>query len=64
MALWISVPPENRRSVVVELTETGDALFEKVFPAHIANLKQRVSTLEPSELALLEVLLNRLQQMF
>ncbi|MEO1592565.1 MAG: MarR family transcriptional regulator, partial [Cyanobacteria bacterium J06632_22] len=51
-----TVPPENRRSVVVELTETGDELFEQVFPAHIADLKQRISALEPSELALLEVL--------
>lgn len=58
------VPPENRRSVIVKLTPTGDQLFEQVFPAHIADMKARLATLNPSELALLEVLLGRLCQAF
>lgn len=58
------VPPDNRRSVIVYLTPEGEALFERVFPAHIAYLKERFERLEPSELELLRVLLGRLRQAF
>lgn len=58
------VPPENRRSVIVSLTAAGEALFAQVFPAHIADLKQRFEGLEPSEIELLRVLLYRLRQIF
>ncbi len=58
------VPPDNRRSVIVRLTPTGSALFEQVFPDHIAYLKERFERLEPSELELLRVLLARLRQAF
>ena len=58
------VPPDNRRSVVVRLTLQGDALFQQVFPAHIADLKSRFEALNPSELELLGVLLHRLRQVF
>ena len=58
------VPPGNRRSVTVCLTPAGEALFEQVFPAHIAYLKERFERLEPSELELLRVLLSRLRQSF
>ena len=58
------VPPENRRSVIVKLTAEGDALFEQVFPAHIADMKQHFDSFNPSELELLKVLLGRLRQAF
>ena len=58
------VPPDNRRSVIVNLTSEGEKLFEQVFPAHIAYLKERFERLEPSELELLRVLLGRLRQAF
>lgn len=58
------VPPENRRSVIVKLTHEGEALFNKVFPAHIADMKQHFESLDPSELELLKVLLSRLRQTF
>ena len=58
------VPPDNRRSVIVHLTPEGEALFEQVFPAHIAYLKERFERLEPSELELLRILLGRLRQAF
>jgi MarR family 2-MHQ and catechol resistance regulon transcriptional repressor len=58
------VPSDNRRCVIVSLTPAGTALFEQVFPAHIAYLKERFNRLEPSELELLRVLLNRLRQAF
>lgn len=58
------VPSDNRRTVIVKLTPEGEATFERVFPQHIAQLKQRFEQLEPSELELLRVLLNRLRQVF
>ena len=58
------VPSDNRRSVIVRLTPKGEALFEQVFPAHIAYLKERFTQLDPSEIQLLEVLLKRLRQVF
>ncbi|MBU7582499.1 MAG: MarR family transcriptional regulator [Nostoc sp. TH1S01] len=58
------VPADNRRSVIVKLTHEGEALFEAIFPAHIAYLKERFEQLEPSELELLRVLLSRLRLAF
>jgi MarR family transcriptional regulator, 2-MHQ and catechol-resistance regulon repressor len=54
----------DRRSVVIRLTPQGEALFVRVFPAHMAYLKQRFDQMEPSELELLTVLLSRLRQVF
>ncbi len=59
-----AVPEDDRRSVIVQLTTEGETLFEQVFPAHIADLKQRFERLEASELELLKVLLSRLRQAF
>lgn len=58
------VPPENRRSVLVKLTHQGEQIFQQVFPAHIADMKEHFEALEPSELELLKTLLNRLGQVF
>jgi MarR family transcriptional regulator, 2-MHQ and catechol-resistance regulon repressor len=57
-------PADNRRSTIVKLTPTGQAVFDRVFPAHIAHLKDRFEKLDPSELELLKVLLGRLRQAF
>jgi DNA-binding MarR family transcriptional regulator len=57
-------PSENRRTVIVQLTPEGQQVFEQVFPAHIAHLKEQFEKLEPSELELLKVLLARLRQVF
>jgi MarR family transcriptional regulator, 2-MHQ and catechol-resistance regulon repressor len=56
--------PENRRSVIVQLTPEGQEVFDRVFPAHIAHLKDRFDKLDASELELLTVLLGRLRQVF
>ena len=56
--------PENRRSVIVQLTPEGQEVFDRVFPAHIAHLKTRFDKLDASELELLTVLLGRLRQAF
>jgi MarR family transcriptional regulator, 2-MHQ and catechol-resistance regulon repressor len=57
-------PAENRRSVLVKLTPAGQELFDRVFPAHVAHLKDRFDKLDASELELLKVLLSRLRQAF
>ena len=56
--------PENRRSVLVQLTPEGQQVFDRVFTAHIAHLKARFDKLDASELELLKVLLGRLRQAF
>lgn len=58
------VPPFNRRSFTVVLTEEGDALFQQIFPAHIAYLQQRFEQLEPSDLEQLRNLLEKLRNQF
>ena len=58
------VPEGNRRSFTVVLTSSGEAVYREVFPAHIAYLKQRFERLEPSELELLRVLLQKLRGVF
>lgn len=58
------VPSDNRRTVIVKLTPEGEATFKRIFPQHIAQLKQRFEQLEPTELELLRVLLSRLRQVF
>jgi MarR family transcriptional regulator, 2-MHQ and catechol-resistance regulon repressor len=55
---------DNRRNVLVKLTPKGQEVFELVFPAHIAYLKDRFDKLDSSELELLKVLLNRLRKAF
>ncbi|MEB3357372.1 MAG: MarR family transcriptional regulator [Synechococcales bacterium] len=62
--VYRETPPENRRSVIVQLTPTGQEVFEQVFPTHIAYLKERFEQLNSSELELLKVLLGRLREVF
>ncbi len=57
-------PSNNRRTVIVQLTPSGQQVFEQVFPAHISHLKGQFEKLDPSELELLKVLLGRLRQAF
>jgi DNA-binding MarR family transcriptional regulator len=57
-------PPDDRRSVIVSLTSEGQALFAKVFPAHVAHLKERFSKLDAAELQLLRILLKKVQDVF
>jgi MarR family transcriptional regulator, 2-MHQ and catechol-resistance regulon repressor len=55
---------ENRRNIFVKLTPKGQEVFDQVFPAHIAHLKDCFDKLDSSELELLKVLLGRLRQAF
>lgn len=58
------VPPENRRCFLIILTPEGEALFEKIFPVHIAHLKKRFDRLTPDELAEIKTALQRLKAVF
>ncbi len=58
------VPPENRRSFRLVLTETGEAVFNRIFPSQIAHLKQYFEHLEPSEIEQLRFLLDKLRSSF
>lgn len=58
------IPPENRRSFTIVLTDAGETLFEKVFPEHIAHLQQRFEKLTTEELQQLQGLLKKLRSQF
>lgn len=58
------VPPENRRCFIVVLTSKGQQLFEEIFPAHIAYLKQRLSALSNEETQHIQTALQRLRELF
>ncbi|WP_233170464.1 MULTISPECIES: MarR family winged helix-turn-helix transcriptional regulator [Aquitalea] len=51
---------QDRRSVMVALTPQGEALFQQVFPAHIAYMKTAFDLLEPADM---EELCRRLSQL-
>lgn len=58
------VPEGDRRCFKIVLTESGEALFREIFPAHLAFLQERFDRLEQSELELLQVLLQRVRSVF
>jgi MarR family transcriptional regulator, 2-MHQ and catechol-resistance regulon repressor len=58
------VPPENRRCFKIVLTHDGEQVFEEVFPAHIAYMKERFDLLSPEELEQTKVVLNRIREIF
>ena len=44
------VPPDNRRSFIIVLTSEGKKTFDRVFPAHIAHLKERFERISLADL--------------
>ncbi|MDE1990069.1 MAG: MarR family transcriptional regulator [Betaproteobacteria bacterium] len=54
--------PEDKRSVLVQLTPAGQRLFERVFPAHLAWLAPAFARLAPEELGALQRQLAALRQ--
>lgn len=58
------VPPENRRCFIIVLTPAGEKLFEEVFPAHIAYLKERFDRLNPEQLEQIRQALQQLREIF
>lgn len=58
------VPPENRRCFIIVLTPVGEAIFNRVFPAHIEYMKERLKALTPAEMAQIQASLQRLRSLF
>ncbi|MEN6483023.1 MAG: MarR family transcriptional regulator [Anaerolineaceae bacterium] len=51
---------EDRRNIIVSLTEEGSALITKIFPTHLKNITHLFSGLTREELETLENLLRKL----
>ena len=54
--------PSDGRSQTVQLTPQGEALFERIFPDHLAHLQRAFAELSPDELANLEKSLCHLRE--
>ena len=54
----------DRRCTRVELTEAGDALFQRIFPLHMAYCRPAFERLTPAERASLEAGLDALRRAF
>jgi len=55
---------DDRRCTRAVLTEAGEALFERVFPAHVAHLEARFARLPADQRALAVGVLRRIQALF
>ncbi len=53
---------EDRRAVIVALTEKGDTLFQEIFPEHAERITQLAAVLSEAEQAELSRLLKKLGQ--
>lgn len=56
--------PEDARSQMIGLTKRGQALFEKVFPAHLSHLNAAFQKLSAKELAEITTSLQALKNIF
>ncbi|MGO8755532.1 MAG: MarR family winged helix-turn-helix transcriptional regulator [Gallionellaceae bacterium] len=56
--------PSDRRSQIVKLTRKGEALFDRVFPAHMSHVDQAFTGLSQAELDGMESVLQRLRAAF
>lgn len=53
--------PSDRRSQIVQLTRKGEALFAKVFPAHLSHVGQAFATFSQADLNNTEATLHHLR---
>ncbi|HYW02422.1 MAG TPA: MarR family transcriptional regulator [Gammaproteobacteria bacterium] len=54
----------DRRSMIAELTAEGDALFQRIFPEHIAWLAERLESLGCAEIDASVAALRRIRNLF
>jgi MarR family 2-MHQ and catechol resistance regulon transcriptional repressor len=52
--------PNDRRAIIIELTEEGFKLFNEIYPDHAGNIKERFSKLSVKEQKDLDMLLAKL----
>lgn len=55
---------QDRRSIFVKLTQLGEHMFEQVFPAHLAHLRQGFEQFDDTELAGFREMLAQLKTAF
>ena len=55
------IPDEDRRSVFIALTVEGEALFARVFPAHLDHMQKLFDTFSETELEQIQHMLARLR---
>ncbi|SMC26293.1 DNA-binding transcriptional regulator, MarR family [Andreprevotia lacus DSM 23236] len=58
------VSPVDRRSVIVKLTTAGHALFDEIFPAHLAHLRRFFALLNDDDMAQMQSQFLKLRQTF
>jgi len=56
--------PSDGRSQIVQLTPQGEAMFERIFPAHLAHMKKAFEELSADELVVMETSMRRLRDAF
>ena len=56
--------PHDRRSVFIALTEAGQALFDRTFPAHLAYMRPAFAAFSQADLDRLHDDLNHLREAF
>lgn len=59
-----SACPQDKRRMYVSLTNKGEKLFNKAFPRHMTNLKQRFDQMTKSEMNQAIVLLKKIRRVF
>lgn len=59
-----SASREDGRSMIVSLTPAGERLFERVFTAHLAHMRQALGKLDREQLARIESALRGLRETF
>jgi len=58
------VPADDRRCFLAVLNPEGEQVFEEVFPAHVAHLKQRFGQLDQQELEQILCALKKIHSLF
>jgi DNA-binding MarR family transcriptional regulator len=56
--------PGDARSQMIGLTQSGQALFERVFPAHLSHLNKAFQKMSSQQLQDLQESLNLLKSIF
>jgi DNA-binding MarR family transcriptional regulator len=59
-----SASTSDKRSQIVQLTPQGEALFARIFPAHLTHMDRAFASLPPDELAGMTASLQRLRAAF
>ena len=56
--------PSDGRSQIVQLTPQGEAMFARIFPAHLAHMQKAFAELSADELVVMETSMRRLRETF